>query len=146
MTSPDITYERVDLTIWGIAEGAVSIMAASLPVLRMLYRQVASGSRRYWNAMCRQSESLGNGRYPLSSTPRGSKSSAAAAAAPPAPRPRRERSQEALFEDAELGLVGPPMPPPSVRIRITHSAPDWSPLSSFASRAANIEMQRLRAR
>ena len=145
MASPDITYERVDLTIWGIAEAAVSIMAASLPVLRMLDRQFASGSRRYWNAMRRQSESLMNGRHPSSSTPHGSKGSGATAAPRAVSRLRRERSQEALFDDPELG-VRPPVPPPSVHIRITHPAPDWTPVSSTASRAANIEMQRLRTR
>lgn len=33
MTDPDITYSRVDLTIWTLAEPAVSIMAISIPVL-----------------------------------------------------------------------------------------------------------------
>jgi hypothetical protein len=33
MSSPDITYDRVDLTIWTLAEPAVSIMAISIPVL-----------------------------------------------------------------------------------------------------------------
>lgn len=144
MASPDITYERVDLTIWGMAEGAVSIMAASLPVLRILFRQVASGSRRYWKAMRRQSESLVNGHHLSFSTPRGSKGSGATAA-PPASHLRHERSQDALFDDLELG-VSPPAPPPSVHIRITHSASDWTPTSSTVSREANIEMQRLRTR
>lgn len=139
MASPDITYARVNLTIWGVAEGAVSIMAASIPVLRMLYRQFASDSRRHWNAMRRQSESLVNACRPSSSTPRGSKGSAAAG------RLQRERSQMPLFDDPELAVC-PPLPPPCVHIRITHSAPDWAPLSGAASRAANIEMQSLRTR
>ena len=144
MSSPDITYERVDLTIWGMAEGAVSIMAASLPVLRMLCRQFASDSRRYWDAMRRPSESLVNGRHAWSSTLRGNKGSGAPAA-PAASHVWHERSREPLLDDPELG-ASPPAWPPSVHIRITHSAPNWAPMSSTDSRAANIEMQRLRTR
>lgn len=144
MASPDITYDRVDLTIWAITEGAISIMAASLPVLRMLYRQFASGSRKYWNAMRRQSESLANDHNLSLSTHKGSKGSGATAA-PPAGRLRHDRSQEALFDDLELG-VSPPTPLPSVHIRITHPAPDWSPASGPASREAHIEIQQLRSR
>jgi hypothetical protein len=33
MTSQDFTYDRVDLTIWTLAEPAASIMAISIPVL-----------------------------------------------------------------------------------------------------------------
>ncbi|TDZ33335.1 hypothetical protein C8035_v011443 [Colletotrichum spinosum] len=33
MTSTDITYDRVDLTIWTLTEPAASIMAVSIPVL-----------------------------------------------------------------------------------------------------------------
>lgn len=33
MTSTDITYDRVDLTIWTLTEPAVTIMAACIPVL-----------------------------------------------------------------------------------------------------------------
>ncbi|KXH67760.1 hypothetical protein CSAL01_07836 [Colletotrichum salicis] len=47
MTSPDITYERVDLTIWTLTEPAASIMAVSIPVLRMLYRELKSTQRSY---------------------------------------------------------------------------------------------------
>lgn len=57
MTDPDITYSRVDLTIWTLAEPAVSIMAISIPVLRMLYREIKSSSQR----------SGGNGRSRLTS-------------------------------------------------------------------------------
>ncbi|KAI9147200.1 Satratoxin biosynthesis SC2 cluster protein [Paramyrothecium foliicola] len=46
MSSPDFTYARVDLTIWTLAEPAVSIMAISIPVLRMLYRELKSTSNR----------------------------------------------------------------------------------------------------
>ncbi|KAF0329924.1 hypothetical protein GQ607_002691 [Colletotrichum asianum] len=47
MTSTDITYDRVDLTIWTLTEPAASIMAVSIPVLRMLYRELKSASRSY---------------------------------------------------------------------------------------------------
>jgi hypothetical protein len=33
MSSNDITYDRVDLTIWTLAEPATSIMAISIPIL-----------------------------------------------------------------------------------------------------------------
>lgn len=66
MTSPDITHDRVDLTIWTLTEPAVSIMAISIPVLydapsrnlfiwlgppltcyrRMLYQEIKSSSNR----------------------------------------------------------------------------------------------------
>jgi hypothetical protein len=62
MTSPDFTYERVNLTIWTVAEPAVSIIAISIPVLyvqtrvqrqivmlklsrRMLYRELRSSDK-----------------------------------------------------------------------------------------------------
>jgi hypothetical protein len=48
MTSPDITYDRVDLTIWTMAEPAASIMAISIPILRMLYRELRSSNRSYF--------------------------------------------------------------------------------------------------
>ncbi|WDK19697.1 hypothetical protein CGRA01v4_10984 [Colletotrichum graminicola] len=47
MTSADITYDRVDLTIWTLTEPAASIMAISIPVLRMLYRELKSSQRSY---------------------------------------------------------------------------------------------------
>lgn len=46
ITDPDITYSRVDLTIWTLAEPAVSIIAISIPVLRMLYREIKTSSQR----------------------------------------------------------------------------------------------------
>ncbi|KAK0391605.1 hypothetical protein NLU13_1105 [Sarocladium strictum] len=46
MTSPDITYDRVDLTIWTLTEPAASIMAISIPVLRMLYQELKSSHNR----------------------------------------------------------------------------------------------------
>ncbi|KAK7946928.1 uncharacterized protein PG986_011249 [Apiospora aurea] len=67
ITDPDITYSRIDLTIWTVTEPAVTIMAASLPVLyvalqtppirttanqeptrRMLYRELRSSQRSYY--------------------------------------------------------------------------------------------------
>ncbi|KAF5694364.1 integral membrane protein pth11 [Fusarium denticulatum] len=47
MKSEDITYDRVDLTIWTLTEPAASIMAICIPVLRMLYRELKSSSRSY---------------------------------------------------------------------------------------------------
>ncbi|CAH0056297.1 unnamed protein product [Clonostachys solani] len=48
MTSPDITYDRVDLTIWTLTEPAASIMAVCIPVLRMLYQELKSSQRSYF--------------------------------------------------------------------------------------------------
>ncbi|KAH6853077.1 hypothetical protein B0I37DRAFT_358508 [Chaetomium sp. MPI-CAGE-AT-0009] len=42
MTSPDFTFDRVDLTIWTLTEPAASIMAISIPVLRLLYKELKS--------------------------------------------------------------------------------------------------------
>ncbi|CEI62252.1 hypothetical protein FVEN_g10252 [Fusarium venenatum] len=47
MKSDDITYDRVDLTIWTLTEPAASIMAICIPVLRMLYHELKSSSRSY---------------------------------------------------------------------------------------------------
>ncbi|KAL4900478.1 hypothetical protein BDW74DRAFT_182809 [Aspergillus multicolor] len=47
MSSNDITYDRVDLTIWTLAEPATSIMAISIPVLRTLYREIRSSGKSY---------------------------------------------------------------------------------------------------
>ncbi|KAL2837005.1 hypothetical protein BJY01DRAFT_221415 [Aspergillus pseudoustus] len=47
MTSDDITYDRVDLTIWTLAEPATSIMAISIPILRTLYREIRSSHKSY---------------------------------------------------------------------------------------------------
>ncbi|KAH8172310.1 hypothetical protein LIA77_06565 [Sarocladium implicatum] len=46
MTSPDITYDRVDLTIWTLTEPAASIMAISIPHLRMLYQELKTSHNR----------------------------------------------------------------------------------------------------
>ncbi|KAL4767840.1 hypothetical protein BDW60DRAFT_211542 [Aspergillus nidulans var. acristatus] len=47
MSSTDLTYDRVDLTIWTLAEPATSIMAVSIPILRTLYREIRSSHRSY---------------------------------------------------------------------------------------------------
>lgn len=47
MSSPDFTFERVDLTIWTLTEPAASIMAVSIPILRMLYRELKSSHYKY---------------------------------------------------------------------------------------------------
>ncbi|KAH7251123.1 hypothetical protein BKA59DRAFT_491679 [Fusarium tricinctum] len=47
MTSPDFTYERADLTIWTLAEPAASIMAISIPVLRMFHTKLWMSPRDY---------------------------------------------------------------------------------------------------
>ncbi|KEY64162.1 hypothetical protein S7711_03455 [Stachybotrys chartarum IBT 7711] len=57
MTSQDFTYDRVDLTIWTLAEPAASIMAISIPVLRMLYHELKSGNRSYPRNPSQQSNS-----------------------------------------------------------------------------------------
>ncbi|KAL6233074.1 hypothetical protein BDW75DRAFT_216170 [Aspergillus navahoensis] len=48
MSSTDITYDRVDLTIWTLAEPATSIMAISIPILRTLYREIRSSHKSYY--------------------------------------------------------------------------------------------------
>ncbi|OLN97764.1 hypothetical protein CCHL11_07918 [Colletotrichum chlorophyti] len=60
MTSTDITYDRVDLTIWTLTEPAASIMAVSIPVLRMLYRELKSSQRSYGRSKS-QTHALGTG-------------------------------------------------------------------------------------
>ncbi|KAI5919034.1 hypothetical protein F4810DRAFT_525472 [Camillea tinctor] len=57
MTSPDITYDRTDLTIWTLAEPAVTIMAASIPILRMLYRELKSSQRSYFRSRSKTTQS-----------------------------------------------------------------------------------------
>ncbi|KAH6654728.1 hypothetical protein BKA67DRAFT_507252, partial [Truncatella angustata] len=50
MTSTDITYDRVDLTIWTLTEPAATIMAACIPVLRMLYKELKSSHGSYFRS------------------------------------------------------------------------------------------------
>ncbi|KLU89502.1 hypothetical protein MAPG_08473 [Magnaporthiopsis poae ATCC 64411] len=49
LASPDFVYEGKDLVTWGAAETAVTIIAASIPVLRVLLRDMAS-SRGYFRS------------------------------------------------------------------------------------------------
>ncbi|KAH8898213.1 hypothetical protein GQ53DRAFT_817506 [Thozetella sp. PMI_491] len=48
LASGDFTYFSSGLIIWGTAESSVTIMAASIPVLRVLFRDIKSISRRYY--------------------------------------------------------------------------------------------------
>ncbi|KAF6814460.1 hypothetical protein CSOJ01_04011 [Colletotrichum sojae] len=48
LLSGDFTYDGSDLVIWGTAESGVTIVAASIPVLRVLVRDVASSARKYY--------------------------------------------------------------------------------------------------
>ncbi|KAH6974187.1 hypothetical protein BKA56DRAFT_490455 [Ilyonectria sp. MPI-CAGE-AT-0026] len=43
-------YKSVQLTIWDTAESSVTIMAASIPVLRVLIREAKSSARKYYHA------------------------------------------------------------------------------------------------
>ncbi|KAM7185679.1 hypothetical protein V8F20_011703 [Naviculisporaceae sp. PSN 640] len=49
----DFTYESYNLVIWGSAEVAITIVAASIPVLRVLFRELreATTRRRYGNGI-----------------------------------------------------------------------------------------------
>ncbi|KAH7144125.1 hypothetical protein B0J13DRAFT_554740 [Dactylonectria estremocensis] len=111
MTSPDITYDRVDLTIWTLAEPAVTIMAISIPVLRMLYRELKSSQRSYFR---NKSNQIPNGpgtgntdpldrhtRYPYSSK-YGRNSVVIMSDS------RYQESQEALRDPDGSGLRRPP--------------------------------------
>ncbi|KAF9878152.1 hypothetical protein CkaCkLH20_04190 [Colletotrichum karsti] len=48
LLSGDFTYDGSDLVIWGTCEASVTIVAASIPVLRVLVRDVASTARKYY--------------------------------------------------------------------------------------------------
>ncbi|OLN81960.1 hypothetical protein CCHL11_08634 [Colletotrichum chlorophyti] len=48
LLSGDFTYDGSDLVIWGTCESSVTIVAASIPVLRVLVRDVASTARKYY--------------------------------------------------------------------------------------------------
>ncbi|KAJ0143629.1 hypothetical protein CTA2_1251 [Colletotrichum tanaceti] len=50
LLSGDFTYDGSDLVIWGTCESGVTIMAASIPVLRVLVRDVASTARKYYGS------------------------------------------------------------------------------------------------
>ncbi|KAK0639663.1 hypothetical protein B0T16DRAFT_337083 [Cercophora newfieldiana] len=49
LASADFTYVSAPLVIWGAAESGVTIMAASIPVLRTLFRDLNTMSRKYYN-------------------------------------------------------------------------------------------------
>ncbi|KAK2012054.1 hypothetical protein LZ32DRAFT_560233 [Colletotrichum eremochloae] len=46
----DWTYEIGQLAIWGIVEPGVTITAASIPVLRVLIRDVVTATQKYYNS------------------------------------------------------------------------------------------------
>lgn len=50
LTSGDFTYYVSGLIIWGAAESAVTIMAASIPILRTLFQDLKASSRRYYGS------------------------------------------------------------------------------------------------
>ncbi|KAK1585766.1 uncharacterized protein LY79DRAFT_518243 [Colletotrichum navitas] len=50
LLSGDITYDGSRLAIWGACETGVTIMAASIPVLRVLIRDVAASTRKYYGS------------------------------------------------------------------------------------------------
>ncbi|KAK0711898.1 hypothetical protein B0H67DRAFT_555801 [Lasiosphaeris hirsuta] len=50
LASADFTYVSAPLVLWGAAESGVTIMAASIPVLRTLFRDLNNLSRRYYIA------------------------------------------------------------------------------------------------
>ncbi|KAH7141099.1 hypothetical protein EDB81DRAFT_799413 [Dactylonectria macrodidyma] len=111
MTSTDLTYDRVDLTIWTLAEPAVTIMAISIPVLRMLYRELKSSQRSYFRNKSNQNPNgpeTGNTdpldrhtRYPYSSK-YGRNSVVIMSDS------RYQESQEALRDPYGSGLRRPP--------------------------------------
>ncbi|KAK2057151.1 hypothetical protein LY76DRAFT_657898 [Colletotrichum caudatum] len=50
LLSGDFTYEGSQLAIWGQCETGVTIMAASIPVLRVLVRDAATTARKYYGS------------------------------------------------------------------------------------------------
>ncbi|KZL85872.1 hypothetical protein CI238_11171 [Colletotrichum incanum] len=50
LLSGDFTYDGSELAIWGTCESGVTIMAASIPVLRVLVRDVSSTARKYYGS------------------------------------------------------------------------------------------------
>ncbi|KAK0649972.1 hypothetical protein B0T16DRAFT_327280 [Cercophora newfieldiana] len=59
MTKGDFTYDGAQLVIWGNAEVATTIMAASIPVLRVLFINAKGSAERYYDSGRR-----GTGRLP----------------------------------------------------------------------------------
>jgi len=64
MAKGDFTYDGAQLVIWGNAEVATTIMAASIPVLRVLFLHAKSTAGRYYGSGEHRSGRLGgtNGR------------------------------------------------------------------------------------
>jgi hypothetical protein len=61
--------DGVDLFVWGNAESAVTIVAASIPTLRVLIREVKSSATRYYNTMNESTSTrLSKIRHPRSPT------------------------------------------------------------------------------
>jgi len=50
MLTVPATVEGIDLFIWGNAESCVTIVAASIPVLRVLLREVGTTAKRYYHS------------------------------------------------------------------------------------------------
>jgi hypothetical protein len=48
LTCAPCTEDGVDLFIWGNAESSVTIIAASIPILRVLVREARTSARRYY--------------------------------------------------------------------------------------------------
>ncbi|KAL8407727.1 hypothetical protein RB594_006532 [Gaeumannomyces avenae] len=66
LASVDFVYEGKDLVTWGAAETAVTIMATSIPVLRVLFRDMSS-SRGYVKGAGNKSGSGSGGSLPAAS-------------------------------------------------------------------------------
>lgn len=54
LANGDFTYDGAALVIWGNAEVATTIMAASIPVLRVLFMHVKSSAERYYGSSDRR--------------------------------------------------------------------------------------------
>ncbi|KAK1978618.1 hypothetical protein LZ30DRAFT_598722 [Colletotrichum cereale] len=61
--SGDFTYDGSQLAIWGTIEAGVTIMAASIPVLRVLIRDVTTTARKYYGSSASRTDKsrLGHG-------------------------------------------------------------------------------------
>ncbi|KAF6832375.1 hypothetical protein CPLU01_06200 [Colletotrichum plurivorum] len=133
MTSTDITYDRVDLTIWTLTEPAASIMAVSIPVLRMLYRELKSSARSYGRSKSQTNAPERTKRYGQG-THYGRNSVVVMSTA------GFQESQEAL-KDPESGQVTPRGIMKTEEVRVRHeTAPPVDPVD----RRNSIEMTNLR--
>lgn len=128
LASPDFVYDGKDLVTWGAAETAVTIMAASIPVLRVLVRDMASsrgyvksgenksGSGGASSASKSQHEALGNHAFVKASPTSGTLSvrdddfefpPRHQHYPPHAADPRRGRDVEAVADSYEMWQGGP---------------------------------------